>query len=416
MNSKNSDELSRPWIEVVAPSVFELADGQGSELRELQTGDELDEGMAIKTGEVGLANIYFPDGSVARLDSKTTIILESGRYDSGSLAVRINLLWGNVWSKIIALATPESYWEVTTSTAVATVRGTAFGVEYREEGKTGIVGYENKVEVRMVDPETKEIMKEVSMIVEPEKFLEVRKEAVLEMKSHLAKGEAEAAKAIMEVRQASKEVMERDWVKRAVEADQKLEAKLNELKEKIQTKSAAQRELRKELLEKTRAKVEEKREAVQEKAEVLKEDIQAKREEPINKIPEVIEAPKANIDAAQQKPKALPKGLEITTKESLVQVLENTPIVFRAILIMSDGTSVDVTDKVDWQVLGPIGRFEKPGVFVGKLDASVSELGEGTGTVIAAWKNSETGEAFLGKSAIFKVQPRVDLNFDPTRG
>jgi hypothetical protein len=360
------------------------------------------------------------------LDFKTTIILESGKYDgkSESLTVRINLLWGNVWSKIIALTTPESSWEVTTSTAVATVRGTAFGVEYREEGKASIVGYENKVEVKVVDPETKKVMEEVSMVVEPEKFLEVRKDVVLDMKSHIARGEAEAAKAVMEVKQVSKEVLEKDWLKRALEADEKLETKLKELKEKARDEQVAQRELKKELIEEFRTKTEERRGLVREKAEVLKEvikeevkeNIQSKSEEVINKKPEVIETVKTNADAGQQKLKVFPKGLEIATKESLARVLENTPIVFRAILLMSDGSSVDVTEKVDWQVLGPIGSFSKPGVFVGKLDPSVSELGEGTGTVIASWKNSETGEAFLGKSAIFKVQPQVDLNFDPSRG
>ena len=55
--------------------------------------------------------------------------------------MRINLV-GQAWSKIISLATPDSVWEVRTSTAVATVRGTAFGM-----GTDGnpVIGSENKV-------------------------------------------------------------------------------------------------------------------------------------------------------------------------------------------------------------------------------------------------------------------------------
>ena len=65
--------------------------------------------------------------------------MEAGDFEekTNKLNVRLNLLWGRVWSKVITVLTPESAWEVKTTSAVAVVRGTAFGVEYIEEGKFG---------------------------------------------------------------------------------------------------------------------------------------------------------------------------------------------------------------------------------------------------------------------------------------
>ena len=94
--------------------------------------------------------------------------------NSGKLIVRINLVLGRAWSKIISLATPDSVWEVRTSTAVATVRGTAFGMEYAD-GKSTVIGSENKVAVNAVDPETKKALKQEEVLIEAGKFVEIKK-------------------------------------------------------------------------------------------------------------------------------------------------------------------------------------------------------------------------------------------------
>lgn len=282
-----SGELSKPWIEVIQPAVFELAGNQNDKLRELLTGDELSEGAVISVEKAGLANIHFPDGSVARLDGGTKLVMENGNFDpkSGALSVTLNLVWGRVWSKIVGLATPESHWEVKTSTAVATVRGTAFGVEYMEEGKSNIVGYENKVEVTMIDPDTKKILEGIKMIVEPEKFLEVKKEAIVEMKKHLARNDVKqaatavissASAVLMEVKQSPKAMMEKDWVKRGIEEDRKLEEKITRIKEKVKDELEVRKEIRKELREDFIEKINERREEIKEKQAETKERVKEK--------------------------------------------------------------------------------------------------------------------------------------------
>ena len=448
-----SNELSKPWIEVVQPAVFELAENQKDKVRELLTGDEIFEGAVISVESAGLANIHFPDGSVARLDGGTKLKMEKGTYDpkSDTLSVTLDLVWGRVWSKIVGLANAEAHWEVKTSTAVATVRGTAFGVEYIEEGKSSIVGYENKVEVAMIDPDTKKVMAGVKMLVEPEKLLEVRKEAVAEMKKHLARNDIkEAGSAVMnsagallmEVKQAPKAMMDKDWVKRGIEEDRKLEEKINQIKEKISDNVEARKELRKEIRENFQEKINDRREDFKkkiespdqsrgadsgrlknsaEKVDEVNVSLREMSQEDKNRETISAEAQKKTEFQAETtgtiKPAAVPTPLklEILTKNPLGEVGEDERVFLQAFLSYSDGTRKDVTEGAKWQVVGEIGRMEKPGVFYAKLPPSVSELGVAPGAISAAWMD-ENGRAFSGQTPIFKVQMLIDTNFDPNRG
>jgi len=142
-------EQNLPWVEVLSVLVEKKA---GEEWLELISGDQLKNGDIVKTDSSGLANIYFPDGSVIRLDSNSQIVISEADYDEDSktLKLKIKLLAGRVWSKIFELATNESYWEVETANAVAAVRGTAFGVEYIND-ETVVIGWENTVEVEAID-------------------------------------------------------------------------------------------------------------------------------------------------------------------------------------------------------------------------------------------------------------------------
>ena len=152
----------KAWLEIISPAILEI-DESGAVIRELRSGDEISSGSRLR-GEAGsFANIHFPDGSAARIDGETTIILRDSEFDAktGKLIVRFELVAGRIWCKIFSLATDDSAWEVITPTAVAVVRGTAFGVEYLNN-KTSVVGAENMVEVIPVDSETKELIKAAS--------------------------------------------------------------------------------------------------------------------------------------------------------------------------------------------------------------------------------------------------------------
>ena len=406
--------LSKPWIEIVAPGVFELAGDQKTEKRELQTGDELENGTVVGVRKEALANIYFPDGSVARLDSETRLVVEAGEFNpkNNNLNVQLNLLWGRVWSKVITVLTPESTWEVKTTNAVAVVRGTAFGVEYVEEGKSNIVGYENKVAVKLIDPETKKVLPVIAMVVEAKKVLEVKKEVIENIKAQLAVGElrqgaaviaTKAGKPLIEVKEASEKVLNQDWVKRGIEADKKLDEKLRGAREKIKVQKEATKESQKEIQEESRGQIEEHR-------EVIKTTTEESKTSEVQTLTSV--APTTVVEKVGQV-----KSLAIKASRDLtIGLVEGDSVPFRALAQYEDGSEKEVTSEASWKVLGKIGFIKLPGVFVAKLDPEVSELGVSSGAVVAVWKNSETGTAFEAASPIFKVELEIDLNFDPSRG
>jgi len=204
----------------VRPAVYVL-NSDDSEAYQLQTGDEIDPGVKLKTNENGLANIYFPNGSVARMDINTQITIEEASYndENQTMVVKIMLGIGRVWSKIFSLATPESSWEVDTTNAVATVRGTAFGVEY-EDNNTNVVGSQNEVMVSFIDPVTKKIIEGKQELISPRKLLAVNDITI----SKVLKGESITLPPTTMA--APHPIFTSEWVTRFQEADRLLEGKL----------------------------------------------------------------------------------------------------------------------------------------------------------------------------------------------
>ena len=197
--------------------------------------------------------------------------------NSGKLIVRINLVLGRAWSKIISLATPDSVWEVRTSTAVATVRGTAFGMEYAD-GKSTVIGSENKVAVNAVDPETKKALKQEEVLIEAGKFVEIKKELAGQVASHIARIEAQkqmgaavtAAPAAVEAvkllaaQSVPEKIMKQEWVKKAKEAD----ARVNEIVQELKEVKAETKEIRQEIRKAVRDEVKER--AIEQKQKIQK--------------------------------------------------------------------------------------------------------------------------------------------------
>jgi hypothetical protein len=221
------ESQAKPWIEVVRPAVS-LLNEDGSEAYQLQTGDEVEVGARIKTNENGLANIYFPNGSVARMDINTEITISDASYnaENQTMVVKIMLGVGRVWSKIFKLATPESSWQVDTTNAVATVRGTAFGVEY-ENGNTSIVGSENEVAVSFIDPSSRQIINDKHELISPDKVLAINETVI----GKVLRGENISLPPI--IMAAPNPVLSSEWVKRFKEADALLDRKFLPIRPKI---------------------------------------------------------------------------------------------------------------------------------------------------------------------------------------
>jgi len=157
--------ISNAWVEVLSGNLFQINDPENKIL--LKSGDEVVEGDVLKTDEDGLVNIIFSDGSMARMDSLTQIIINKGSCSSkDGVVFKAKVVAGNLWSKIIKLTTPESVWEVNTANAVAAVRGTAFGVSFTGTS-TIVLCLENEVLVQVINPFSNEIIENQSIILLP---------------------------------------------------------------------------------------------------------------------------------------------------------------------------------------------------------------------------------------------------------
>ena len=91
------------------------------------------ESDTVKTGPGGTATILFADGSLLRLSEKTEVNLASYTKDGDTITILIEQVAGKTWNRVQQLLGKSSY-KVETPTMVATVRGTAFGIELSANG------------------------------------------------------------------------------------------------------------------------------------------------------------------------------------------------------------------------------------------------------------------------------------------
>ncbi|HRY36547.1 MAG TPA: FecR family protein [Candidatus Magasanikbacteria bacterium] len=212
---KNSETAEKGWIEVLNRGVY-LVNSDGTLGSELKTGDEITGGQTVMTDNTGLANLYFSDGSVARLETQTKIDLKDFEYFPGNktLKVKIFLQTGRVWSRIKALMTTQSYWEVETANAVAAVRGTSFGVVY-VPGQTTIIGSIHLINVNAKDPQTGKIVENNTAYVGNDQYVKINDQDI--------KGLLNGIKLTSKVKPYSKAVENDPWIINAKTQDEKLD-------------------------------------------------------------------------------------------------------------------------------------------------------------------------------------------------
>lgn len=408
--------VSKPWVEVARGSVIGST-GSGGE-RPLKTGDEVDVGMSVFTSSDGLATIHFPDGSVLRVDSGTRVTIEEAAFDrkTETVQVRVRLTVGRVWSKILALVTPESVWEVKTSNAVATVRGTAFGTEYIS-GRSRIIGSENEVRVGVVDPATGIVVERAVAIVLPHTLVEINDERV-----SMIRKSPEIFAAVPLPDAIGKE----SWVRGNETTDEVFDQKIKELKGKGLEGRELREEFREiigeEFFESMREEVNEEPQRSNDMSGVKGTDVGEASAETQRASESVAAPPKtktsepATVVAPVVRDAPGPVSLEIVSSRRLEGIKEGTRVSFKAVVVLSNGERRDVTTGVSWRVIGPIGSIERPGVFLAQLDQSVAEFGLGSGTVVAVWKDERNGAELLGKTPVFNVEPVIELLPDETRG
>ncbi len=165
LTNKNKN-LSFGPLEVLANDgvVVEIIQGQAKitmEGREkvltAPASQEIAKGAKVETLAGGQANIIFSNGSVARLDSATSVDLSDYQSLKQSVKIKLYLNGGNLWSRVQRLLDVENEYEVKTSNTVAVVRGTAFNVSWLNN-QTRIDVLNNKVNVAAVDVQTGQIL------------------------------------------------------------------------------------------------------------------------------------------------------------------------------------------------------------------------------------------------------------------
>src|SRR3989338_4681614 len=393
-NSLTSDISQEPlrtvWVEVLSPSVFEM-DGD-TKVREIKSGDEVAAGKEIQTGTGAFAVVHFPDGSVARVDGGTTFRVEDASFDESSdtSIIRIFLKTGRLWSKVLSVVSPASLWEVKTTNAVATVRGTAFGM-WHVGVETGIVGSQDAVQVKARDPKTEKTLDQAMATVRPGKFVQIKDSDIETLKE---KPE------ILAVRDVPETVASQAWVKRSQEADIVIDKKIEDLRSTGLNEADIRKTLRQS--------------EADERQELQETPAPAAGQAPIKDNASKDKDTNPAVSGGDSA--AIPQTLLIETGSSLNKVIEGDAILFKATLVFSDRQKRDVTNEVAWKVLGPIGQISRSGEFRAGLLGDTAEFGKGVGSVTASWKDRATGKTLEAHSTIFYVEAKAQEPVNNDRG
>lgn len=371
------------WVEVVSEPVYLVAAGEKTPL---QSGDVVGVGATIETGSTGAATVHFPDASLARIDVNTTLTLSAVSFNASdnSLVVGIGLSVGRVWSKVIALATPKSSWEVRTSNAVATVRGTAFGVGYKD-GASWVLGSEHTVAVAPIDPKTKQRVAGAEVLLGEERLIQLNNQDAAAASTAI--GSSTVAAKITPI---IGEFRTNAWIRASQAADTEFDAKIDMLRaQNADATSLYERirqedmQLRKTFIQKSSIRKREAAPADESNETEKRMETPSQPTPPKNKVetaPPVRTspaetAPTTIIDTASTAPVAAPTKATMSFGPTN-NLTEGDTVQFRAMA----GTQ-DITNEVSWKVVGPIGSITPKGLFIGLLGNEVSEFGLSVGYV-----------------------------------
>jgi len=142
-----------------------------------QNGMDLYQSDSIKTGVNASASIVFFKSSIIRLDSNTEVSIQEIIQSDDGANVKIKQDAGRTWSTVAKISGIDSY-DVQTPTTIASVRGTAFDVHIKSDGKTevgvgrGIVNVSRLEDGKVV--ETINVNKDEAVTVTTDKNLEIK--------------------------------------------------------------------------------------------------------------------------------------------------------------------------------------------------------------------------------------------------
>jgi len=126
-----------------------------SEFKEILVQAKLAPGDTVKTDGESQARVVFFDSQEMILHENTELIITEGLIDQQNpflTKVKVNLIKGQIWSRLLELLHPDATFEVESGSIVATVRGTSFNFKKNEISAVVSV-FQGRVAVRLMENE-----------------------------------------------------------------------------------------------------------------------------------------------------------------------------------------------------------------------------------------------------------------------
>lgn len=244
-----------------------------------KTDDKVSQDDVVKTGNNASATVLFGSGSLMRVDSNSQIALSNYSKDGDNWIIKINQIVGRTWNRVQKLVGASVY-EVNTPTAVATVRGTAFGIDANASGSAVTVD-EGTVSAKLVDTKSpdRKIISEVQ--IHKQEQVEITRQKVEEIKQAI-----EEKRPIAEIVRARPTEKLPEWIeehKREVEREApKIEKLRIEMKEEIEKKEVEIKrdfEINKNASEAPRLRLPERLEKIEKVENKIENKIEERRDE-----------------------------------------------------------------------------------------------------------------------------------------
>ena len=116
--------------------------------KRLTTKSRVSQGDKLKSGFLSRAEIRMPDETVIKLKENSILEINMIKENGNKKSANKLFLWaGSIWSKFKKVFSDEEENTISTTTAVAAIRGTEFGMSFNN-GKTKIRLKEGKLEIR----------------------------------------------------------------------------------------------------------------------------------------------------------------------------------------------------------------------------------------------------------------------------
>lgn len=148
-----SPELPEPEATLtVLTGEVSIQSGEDGVFQQVDQSATVEVGDTIVTGSDGRAEIDFYAQGLLRVETDTTIRIQESHFDpeTSTFVGSVFVETGRMWNRFFEFVSPESSYEVETSSTVATIRGTAFSVDAYEDGLADIFVFESEVDVMTV--------------------------------------------------------------------------------------------------------------------------------------------------------------------------------------------------------------------------------------------------------------------------